>query len=173
MERDNTSRNNTLSRREFFHASFIGTAHRPAIPQLRSDPPPLPPQPPHTLQAFRDLEGRENRKRRLQELWKRLPQRQSPRNTGYGEESSGEGVDGGRMSYAKAQKLRAMYAAYDDELLGHCGAKSLGAQPREIPWQRFKEYAEAKEVGMFFESLDNPLHVLIHCCFQRTLVHFS
>ncbi|KAG6890564.1 hypothetical protein C0992_000572 [Termitomyces sp. T32_za158] len=156
MERDSSSRTNTLSRRDFFHACLNGTAQRPAIPRLRSDPPLLPLQPPHTLQAFRDLEGRENRKRRLQELWKRLPQRQSPRNTGNGREKSAEGVDGG-MSHAKAEKLRAMYAAYDDELLGHCGALSSGVQPGEIPWKRFKEYAEAKEVelwSIFHDELD-------------------
>ncbi|KAG6869250.1 hypothetical protein C0993_000003 [Termitomyces sp. T159_Od127] len=157
MERDSTSRTNTLSRREFFHACQIGTAQRPAIPRLRSDPPPLPLQPPHTLQAFRDLEGRENRKRRLQELWKRLPRRQSSRSTENGRAKSAEGVDGGGMSHTKAEKLRAMHAAYDDELLGHCGAKSLGAQPGEIPWKQFKEYAEAKEVelwSIFHDELD-------------------
>ncbi|KAG6902232.1 hypothetical protein C0995_002864 [Termitomyces sp. Mi166 len=159
MERDSTKPTNTPNRREFFDDCLIGTAQRPAIPRLRSDPlspPQQPLQTPHTLQAFRDSEGRDNRKRRLQELWKRLPQRKSPKSIENGVENNVEGVDGG-VSRAKAEKLRAMHAAYDDELFGHCGANSSGAQPGEIPWKQFKEYAEAKEVelwSIFHDELD-------------------
>ncbi|KAH0587640.1 hypothetical protein H2248_006408 [Termitomyces sp. 'cryptogamus'] len=156
MERDSTSRTNTLNRREFFDACLTGAAQRPAIPRLRSDPPSFPLQPPHTIQAFRDLEGRENRKRRLQELWKRLPQRKSPKNIEHVVGRGVKDVDEG-MLRDKAEKMRAMYAAYDDELLGHCGASSSGAHPGEIPWKQFKEYAEAKEVelwSIFHDELD-------------------
>ncbi|KAG6866467.1 hypothetical protein C0991_003985 [Blastosporella zonata] len=154
MERDSST--HTPNRRELFNASLTGATERPDIPRLRSDPPLPPSQPPHTLQAFRDSEGRENRKRRLQELWKRLPQRTSRRRTENGVIKSGGGVNEG-LTPAKAEKLRAMYAAYDDELLGHCGARSSGAQPTEIPWKLFKEYAEAKEVelwSIFHDELD-------------------
>ncbi|KAG6811318.1 hypothetical protein H0H92_008030 [Tricholoma furcatifolium] len=151
MERDTDS--NTPNRREPFKAFRTTTTEPSAIPLLRSDPPQTELQRPHTLQAFRDSEGREIRKRRLLELWKRLPQRKTRSIEHGGENGSKLGAQ--EVTPAQAEKLRAMYAAYDDELYGHCGVRSSSTQSGEIPWKQFKEYAEAKELwSIFHDELD-------------------
>ncbi|KAG6837427.1 hypothetical protein H0H93_009521 [Arthromyces matolae] len=147
METKSTGSSNTSNNREFFDACLTGASKRPAIPRLPSDHLLTTP---HTLQEFRDLEGRENRKHRLQELWKRISNRRHFREIQNGGENAAE--DRGKFN-APVEKMRAMNVAYDDELLGHCGASSLG----EIPWKQFKEYAEAKEVELwtiFHDELD-------------------
>lgn len=133
---------NTPTGRDIYNGSLSGEIPRPFIPPLRSDPPPQ--RPLHTLQEFRDAEGRENRKRRLQDLWKRLP---NPDHRDRGAHVQHERIiteDG--LTPEKAEELRAMY---DDELMGHCGAHPSGSRPSPIGWRAFKEYAEAKEVGTF------------------------
>jgi solute carrier family 25 phosphate transporter 23/24/25/41 len=131
--------NGPLSRRETYDASLSGANDRPLIPRLRSDP--LPHGLPHTLQEFRDSEGRENRKNRLQALWRRLfvlphPDHQSQRNT------SNTTVDPDRFTRENAESLKTMY---ENELLGHC--KGHPSAPGQVGWKEFKEYAQAKEVG--------------------------
>ncbi|KAF8076458.1 mitochondrial carrier [Lyophyllum atratum] len=144
----------TLTRRELFDDSLAGAVERPQIPRLRSDPSTPDSTPPHTLQEFRESEGRENRKRRLRELWKRLPQR-APRDEGKKDrEHDSDVVAHDGLTHAKAEMLRAMY---DEELLGHCGAQASGSVSRDISWRQFKEYAEAKEVelwAIFCDELD-------------------
>ncbi|KAF5388157.1 hypothetical protein D9615_000463 [Tricholomella constricta] len=149
MERNHT---HTPTRRDFFNASLAGAIERPRIPRLRSDAP-VNFSSPHTLQAFRDSEGRENRKRRLQELWRRLPQR-TPRNREKEEKHRSDTGTDDRLTHEKAEALQAVY---DEELLDHCGAHPSGSRPPEIPWRQFKEYAEAKEVelwSIFHDELD-------------------
>lgn len=135
---------NTPSGREIYEASLSGTYSRPYIPRLRSDKPIRPP--PHTLSDFREGEGRENRKRRLQELWKRLPNRAlgSPRREANADTPGLRDSDG--LTPEKAESLKAMY---DDELFGRCEEDTLEPGTGHIDWKKFKEYAEAKEVGEF------------------------
>ncbi|RDB22471.1 Calcium-binding mitochondrial carrier SAL1 [Hypsizygus marmoreus] len=147
MERNNK---NTQPGRDVYDASLSGAIQRPPIPRLRSDPP-LSSRAPHTLQDFRDSEGRENRKRRLQELWKRLP---NPTHHDHERHVKGDANDDDGLTHEKAKQLRAIY---DDELMGHCGANSSGSRPTQIGWREFKEYAEAKEVelwSIFHDELD-------------------
>jgi len=155
----------TLTRRELFDASFTGAIERPLIPRLRSD---LCPQhsPPHTLQEFREWEGREHRKRRLQDLWKRLPQRAPHRKEGKDIEHPADAVADDRLTHVKAEGLWAMY---DEELMGHCGALPSTEARRDIPWRQFKEYAEAKEVGMFFfcNFVVSAASVVLKSCFVK------
>jgi len=109
---------------------------RPFIPHLRSD---SPTSRPHTLAAFREAEGRENRKRRLMELWKSLPE--VLQNTHVRSSTQGEPS---QLTLEKAEALKAMYTS---ELLLHCATPPSGARPQHIGWREFKSYAEAKEVG--------------------------
>jgi solute carrier family 25 (mitochondrial phosphate transporter), member 23/24/25/41 len=95
---------------------------------------------PRSLAEFREQEGRANRKRRLYALWQHicrdgyLSQEQHPRGSVEGTVNS--------LTPDKAEKLR---AAYEDELLGRCGAQS---SRKQIGWTEFRNYAEAKETGM-------------------------
>ncbi|KAF8655237.1 hypothetical protein AX16_003142 [Volvariella volvacea WC 439] len=120
------------------------------IHEYSSIPPPpagSPSQPPrsHTLAQFRELEGRENRKRKLQALWETLPN--SAHNK---QEGTNAPPDQGELSQAAWLK-----AKYDDELLGRC--KGTLESARAIQWKEFKEYAEAKEAelwAIFHDELD-------------------
>jgi solute carrier family 25 (mitochondrial phosphate transporter), member 23/24/25/41 len=132
---------NNPSRRDNYDNILSGAQDRPSLPRLRSDPLSYH-VPPHTLEEFRDQEGRENRERRLQALWKRLtiPTHRAPgcHNT------LNDGRDIDRLTLEEAEALKTMY---DNELLGRCGGHSSGSSVHQISWRRFKEYAEAKEVG--------------------------
>lgn len=153
MERNSTD---TLTRREFFDASLSGALNRPHIPHLRSDPTPSR-STPHTLEAFRESEGRESRKRRLQALWQCLSHRTLRSSDNAVETHSEDDGTNVRLTHAEARRLRTIY---DEELWGCCGApQPSSSRPslREIPWRQFKEYAEAKEVelwSIFHDELD-------------------
>ena len=111
---------------------------RRLFPRLRSDPPPQPE--PHSLEEFRKTEGRENRKHRLHQLWKSLPDvLHAPQNglTKHG--------DPGQLSPGEAEKLQAMY---DSELVVLVTAPASGSQAPHIGWKEFKEFAYKKEAGM-------------------------
>lgn len=125
------------SGRDIYNASLSGAQDRPLIPRLRSDP--THPGFPHTLQEFRESEGRENRKRRLQVLWKRLTI--SPHHDHDFHMNSSDIADTDKLTQENAESLKMMY---DNELLGHCGHSATLSQ---IGWKEFKEYAEAKEIG--------------------------
>ncbi|KAJ3570208.1 hypothetical protein NP233_g4553 [Leucocoprinus birnbaumii] len=93
-----------------------------------------PPQP-HSLEEFRQSEGRENRKRRLQALWNRLPPLPLPKGPpSHDTTTKPLGPEG--LTYEKAESIR---AKYDDELLVHCrGSKDKGT-PERVGWGEFKE----------------------------------
>jgi len=101
--------------------------------------------PPQSLAEFREREGRANRKRRLYALWQHICR------DGYlsheHRKANLEGQKVGSLTPDGAEKLR---AAYEDELLGRCGAQS---SRKQIGWTEFKNYAEAKETGTW-PSLD-------------------
>ncbi|KAF8165282.1 mitochondrial carrier [Crassisporium funariophilum] len=124
--------------------------NRAFIPHLRSDAP-VNHSAPHSLAEFREAEGRDNRKRRLIQLWKSLPEvvqsnvpHKHPIDDG----------TGGHITLEKAESLKAMY---DHELLLHCKIPASGSRPPHIGWREFKNYAEAKEVELwhiFHDELD-------------------
>jgi len=94
---------------------------------------------PRTLADFRGKEGRANRKRRLQEIWKSLPDvLHEPHNRSQGH------VDPGQLTQEKAERLQKMY---DRELLNLCSTRPSAGQVPHIGWKKFKEFAEKKEVG--------------------------
>jgi solute carrier family 25 (mitochondrial phosphate transporter), member 23/24/25/41 len=148
------------SGRDIYNASLSGALDRPLIPRLRSDP--IYHTFPHTLQEFRDWEGRENRKRRLQVLWKRLSI--PPHDDREFHMSTSDTADTDRLMRDKAESLKLMY---DNELLGRCGHSSALNQ---IGWKEFKEYAEAKEVGESSWILSSLL-CLEYPSVTRTMVH--
>ncbi|KXN89640.1 Calcium-binding mitochondrial carrier SAL1 [Leucoagaricus sp. SymC.cos] len=139
---------NTHRAQKTLGSSLSSSQGAQPIPLHRSDQ--VPPPQPHSLEEFRKSEGRENRKRRLQALWNRLPP--LPQHKAHPTDHMTPkplGPDG--LTYEKAETIRAMY---DDELLVHCkGSKDRGAQ--RIGWEEFKEYAKAKEVELW-----NIFHVL-------------
>jgi len=112
----------------------------------------------HFLEEFRRSEGRENRKRRLQALWIRLPPLPQPRGCTKPLEPKG-------MTYEKAESIRAMY---DDELLVRCRGSKDREGVQRVKWGEFKEYAEAKEVGKSIHP--PPLSLITTMC--RTLACF-
>lgn len=109
---------------------------------------------PRTLAEFREKEGRVNRKRRLQELWKSLPDvLHEPHNR------SQVHVDPGQLMSEKAESLQKMY---DRELVNLCGTHSSAGQAPHIGWKKFKEFADKKEVG---ES--HPFEPLLDVHYRR------
>lgn len=110
------------------------------IPHLPSDPPVS--SRPWSLAEFREREGKENRKRKLQQLWRSLPDvLHEPHNR-----SQIHG-DAGDLTPEKAESLQKVY---DRELLNLCSTNLSGSQTRpHIGWKEFKEFAEKKEAGMF------------------------
>lgn len=113
---------------------------RQLIPPLRSDSQAQP----HSLEAFREAEGRDNRKRKLLQIWKSLPEVFHP------SKKSSSNEDDSRLTPEKAESLKAMY---DSELLDHCSIHSSGSNPSRIGWTEFKRYSEAKEIGKFLSFL--------------------
>ena len=109
----------------------------PFIPCLRSD---RLIQTPQTLAEYRQIEGRDNRNRRLRQIWRSLPDilKQSPIH-----DASVENGDR-HMPFEKVESFKAMY---DRELLLLCKTPTAGSQEPRISWREFKVYAEAKEAG--------------------------
>lgn len=129
--------------RELYESCLSGAQDRPFIPRLRSDPPSFNPLP-HSLLEFRKQEGKEERERRLHELWKRLP------NSSY----HGSEVAPSRTLPARepltAQRAEEMRKVYEDELLGKFGCHITNERPSHIRWPEFRRYAETKEAGECF-----------------------
>lgn len=96
--------------------------------------------PPHTLSEFREREGRDTRKRKLQDLWQTLPRSRYPWPN-YPTDSKYGSLD--TLTLERAESLK---ARYDEELVGRCGGHP--SESRSIGWRAFKDYAEAKESGM-------------------------
>lgn len=107
---------------------------------------------PRSLEEFRKSEGRENRKRRLQALWNRLPPLPQPRGC-TSNDSAPKPLGPGGLTYEKAESIRAMY---DDELLVRCRGSKDRSGTQRVKWDEFKEYAQAKEVELWlvFQELD-------------------
>ena len=110
---------------------------RPFIPCLRSDR--LIQPPPQSLAEYHQIEGRDNRRRRLRQIWQSLPDILKPSPIPH--DASVENGDGRHMLF---EKLKAMY---DRELLLLCKIPAVGSQEPHIGWREFKVYAEAKETG--------------------------
>lgn len=135
------------SSRDVYEASYDGAQDRPFIPRLRSDPAPYHPIP-RTLAEFRNQEGRAERKRRLQALWKLLPQSRHSSAPGDVKDStrSTTSLKEENLTAERAAKLKDIY---DQELIGRCSPREGSSQSSEhpIPWPEFRDYALAKEAG--------------------------
>ena len=146
----NTNDGSTPSKRDTYEATVSGAQDSPLLPHLRSDAASYH-SIPHSLEEFRTLEGKEERRRRLRELWNQLPQ---PRSHGVDYRVSAKilpvaGMGPGRLTPEAAEKLKEMY---DEELLGRCGGTGSTSGPHPIGWKAFERYAEAKEAGMLIVS---------------------
>ena len=125
---------------EIYEACLSGVRDRPLIPGLRSDPLPYHLNP-HGFVEFRELEGIENRERRLHDLWRRLPSTHLQGS----EAAATLGISVGKpLTPEKAENMRRVY---EDELLRQCGGHISSQKPTHIPWPDFRDYADAKEAG--------------------------
>jgi len=95
-------------------------------------------QRPSTLQEFRIQEDPQDRKKRLLDLWYRLPRPPEQFKNNSHSSPSIPVSDWRRLTPEIAKNLKVIY---DNELWIRCGgAKSTG-------WNAFESYAEAKEAG--------------------------
>ncbi|CAK5262696.1 unnamed protein product [Mycena citricolor] len=102
-----------------------------------------------TLDGFRELEGRENRKTRLKALWQQLAALHDSAQCA----ERRRGDDGGLSPEAAQRRM----GAYEKELLRRCDGHSSSLSPMNIGWREFREYAEAKETELwhvFHDELD-------------------
>ncbi|TRM67766.1 mitochondrial carrier domain-containing protein [Schizophyllum amplum] len=130
------------TRRQAYDSTMSGAQRPPYLPPLRSDQQIYRPLP-HTLEEFRQQEGKPWRKKRLQDLYHRLLQ--SPPEANH-DAPDGQPVDEQSWTPERAQRLK---SKYDAELYRRCGG--------HIGWRAFKEYAESKEEelwAVFHEQLD-------------------
>ncbi|TFK29415.1 mitochondrial carrier [Coprinopsis marcescibilis] len=105
---------------------------------------------PHTLVDFQNLEGAENRRRRLYDIWQSLSHPAPPANPSH---SKGD-VDDHSVTPETAKSLKAIY---DHELVGRCKADPSGSKPSPVSWEEFQFYANAKEAELwhiFHDDLD-------------------
>ena len=111
---------------------------RPFIPHLRSK------FPPQSLAEYHEIEGRDNRKRRLRRIWQSLPNvlKQSP----IPHDTSVENGDGYYIAFEQ-EKMQLFKIMYDRELLLLCKIPAAGSREPCIGWKEFKMYAEVKEAG--------------------------
>lgn len=131
---------------------------RQLIPPLRSDSQVQP----HSLEAFREAEGRHNRERKLLQIWKSLP------DVFHSSKKSSTNEDDSSLTPEKAESLKAMY---DSELLDHCSTPASGSRPSRIGWREFKNYSEAKEIGEFLLFLG--IAFLMQCICQNYGIYFT
>lgn len=116
-----------------------------------------------TLAEFREKDGRANRKRRLQNLWKSLPDvLHEPHNR------SQVHVDPGPLTPERAENLQ---KTYDRELLDLCATHPSAGQAPYIGWEKFKEFADKKEAGKSHFNLFFHVQMFIIDGFNRTLAH--
>ena len=131
--------------RQIFEASLSGAQDRPLIPRLRSDDDPTHHPPPRSLEDFRRQEGREERKKRLRELWYQLPE---PNHYGLDYSAASAKVIPPTDDALTAEKALWLKTMYDNELLGRCESRTVGTSPlSRVGWKEFVKYAEAKEAG--------------------------
>ena len=131
--------NSTSDTRQSNPEDLLIPHDRPFIPYLRSDR--LIDSPPQSLAEYHEIEGRDNRKRRLLQIWQSLPDilKQSPILR---IESGKNGDD--HISFEKVESFKAMY---DRELLLLCKIPAASSLEPRIGWGEFETYAEAKEAG--------------------------
>ena len=161
------SPDNASSKRDAVKTTVSGPQDGPFLPRLRSDvvqpPPPQQQQQqqpvPHTLEEFRRLEGREQRKARLREIWNQWPQRRHRKSSADRDPRAQKTLPGpatgtSNLTPEAAEKLSAMY---DDELLGSCKTSHSASDAHPIGWKPFVAYAKAKEAGtrFFHRHLDD------------------
>jgi solute carrier family 25 phosphate transporter 23/24/25/41 len=108
------------------------------------------------------LEGRTERKRRLRELWHRLPAHHPDAPA-----KLIPIVDHAGLTPERAKELQRMY---EDELLERCRGQRSARAAGHIGWREFKEYAQSKEAGM---CLICPQVAVCHLVTSRTMVHIS
>lgn len=147
---------------------------RPFIPYLPSDK--LIQSSPQSLAEYREVEGRDNRKRRLLQIWQSLPDvlKQSP----IPHSASVENADGFHMTFEKVESFKAVY---DRELLLLCKIPASGSRDPHIGWTEFKMYAEAKEAELwhiFHDELDldgngHLDHNELHCALSKAGIELS
>ncbi|KAF6762299.1 mitochondrial carrier [Ephemerocybe angulata] len=107
---------------------------------------------PHTLAAFQQQEGSEQRKRRLQQIWGSLAN--SPVSSTQHVPDAAPEQHQQALTPEKAKSLKDMY---DDELVGLCKSDPSTSRPSRITWDEFQRYADAKEVELwhiFHDELD-------------------
>ncbi|KLO18028.1 mitochondrial carrier [Schizopora paradoxa] len=143
------------SRRDVFEGSISGAQDRPFIPRLRSDPTfngRLEP----SLEAFRQAEGRELRKKRLLSLWKKLPHNGNAEGHDISQSPLGSipVKEHDSLDRDRAEKLARMY---EDELMSRCQGTGDAGPSQAVTWTEFKNYAFAKESELwrvFHDELD-------------------
>jgi len=136
------------SRRDVFEGSVSGALDRPFIPRLRSDSRPNG-RLASSLEAFRQEEGRDLRKRRLQALWKKIPHNGNAEGHDISQSplSSIAVKEHGPLDRDRAEKLARMY---EDELMRRClEAAGDEGSSEAVTWMEFKNYAFEKEAGMY------------------------
>ena len=99
--------------------------------------------PPKSLAEYHEIEGLDNRKPRLLQIWQPLPDilKQSPI---FHDASSFENGQGCSMT----KKLETFQAIYGRELPLLCKIPAASSRGPYIGWREFKMYAEAKEAGL-------------------------
>lgn len=134
------------SRRDVFEGSISGAQDRPFIPRLRSDPT-FNGRLESSLEAFRQAEGRELRKKRLLSLWKKLPHNGNAEGHDISQSPLGSipVKEHDSLDRDTAEKLARMY---EDELMRRCQGMDDAGPSQAVTWTEFKNYAFAKESGV-------------------------
>ncbi|KAG2013565.1 mitochondrial carrier protein RIM2 [Coprinopsis cinerea AmutBmut pab1-1] len=107
---------------------------------------------PHTLSEFQQQEGKENRKRRLHDLWQTLARPPSPNPS-----TQTPSLHDAHNHPITPENARSAKAVYDDELVGRCKGDPSSSRPTPISWEEFQSYADAKEAELwhiFHDDLD-------------------
>lgn len=144
--------------RDIFEASFSGAQDRPSIPRLRFDPPSYH-HIPHSLLEFREREGKEDRERRLYDIWKSLSNSSDHNpDTVVTRPSSLPSPPPRRETSTSDKEAGIARKIYEHELFGQCcdAGHPTDRRPTHIQWAEFRKYAESKEAGemlcLIFES---------------------
>lgn len=124
--------NPTSDARQSNPEDLLNPHDRPLIPYLRSELIQSPSQ--QSLVEYHKIEDRDNRKRRLLQIWRSLPDILK-------HDASVKNRNG---HFEEVESFKAMY---DRELLLLCKIPTVGSLEPRIGWREFELYAEAKEAG--------------------------
>jgi len=135
-------------------SSTASTSRLPPPPEQREPSSDHSQSRPHTLQAFQQQEGAEQRKRRLHELWvelsktqqEQLQQRPSGNQEVAGARDHVDVTEHGHHDWSE-ERAKKLKSRYNDELLGRCKLDPSGSRPSPVTWEEFQKYADAKEAG--------------------------